>query len=42
MIGPTNLEVTMRLDRGGNGTVFKANDNLGWEYAVKVIMGPHM
>lgn len=40
MIGPTDLEVTMRLDRGGNGTVYKAIDKLGRNYAVKVIVGP--
>jgi hypothetical protein len=40
MIGPTDLEVTMALDRGGNGTVYLAIDAFACSYAVKVIVGP--
>jgi hypothetical protein len=40
MIGPTDLEVTMALDRGRNGTVYLATDAYACSYAVKVIVGP--
>ena len=40
MIGPTDLEVTMTLDRGRNGTVYLATDAYACSYAVKVIVGP--
>ena len=39
MIGQSDLQVVMKLDQGGNGTVHLATNALGQSYAVKVIVG---
>ena len=43
MIGPTlsHFEVTAKLDEGGIGEVYRAEDRkLGREVAIKILLGP--